>query len=119
MKITILFLLNIVFNTLGNLLIKQAMIKVKDIELNTIYIIITKVIFNPTLIIGCIFYGLSLLVYSFILQKINLNTAYPITVSGSILLVTLISVLIFKESFKTSNFVGIFAILIGIYFIVK
>jgi multidrug transporter EmrE-like cation transporter len=91
----------------------------KGFKTHQINDIIHKLMFNPFLIGGCLCYGLSLVFYCLILQKMNLNIAYPIAVSGSVLLVTVISSLILFEPLKIINVFGIIMILFGIFLIVR
>lgn len=119
MRIVILFLLNIAFNTTANLMIKQGMSKIKDLQISDFGGIIAKMILNPMLIFGCLFFGLSLFFYSFILQRVNLNIAYPIVVSGSVLLVTIISKIILFEPIKFTQLSGVLIILFGIFVLVR
>ena len=119
MRIIILFLLSISFNVTANILMKVGMMRLKEFQLTQIGAIIRKMIVNPALIIGCLCYGISLFFYTFILQKINLNIAYPIVISGTVLLVTVISSLLLMEPLKFSNIIGIFVILSGIFLVLR
>lgn len=119
MRIIILFLLSIAFNVTANILIKVGMTHLKELKLEQAGVLIQKMILNPALIFGCLCYGLSLLFYTFILQKINLNIAYPIVISGTVLLITVISSFILMEPLKFTNIIGIFVILSGIFLVLR
>ncbi len=119
MKIVIFLLCNIIFNAAGNALIKQSMLNVNNSEMNGVIGFIKCFAMNPIFILGCAFYGISLLFYSLVLRVMNLNIAYPIVVSGSFIVVTVLSVLVFKESIKPTQYAGFLTIALGIYLVVK
>lgn len=118
MRIMALFLLNIIFNALANFLMKLGMMRAKTVKLNQLNDIIQKLLLNPLLVLGCVCFGLSLVFYSLILRNMNLNIAYPIIVSGSVLLVTVISSLFLLEPLHLVNIFGVALILIGIFLVV-
>lgn len=119
MRIIILFLLSIAFNVTANILMKVGMMRLKELQLTQISEMIQKMILNPALILGCVCYAISLLFYTFILQKINLNIAYPIVISGTVLLITVVSSLLLMEPLKLTNIIGIFVILSGIFLVLR
>ena len=119
MNLIILFICNIVFNAVANVLIKLGMTNTADLNFGETSILIKYMIFNPKLILGCVFYALSLVFYSFILQKMDLSIAYPIVISGSVFLVMIFSKLIFKESINITQIIGTVIVLLGIVFLLK
>lgn len=58
--------------------------------------------------------GVNAFFYTKSLNRIRLEVAYPVFSAGSIILVTLASVLIFSEAFSTRQAFGILAVLVGI-----
>lgn len=119
MKIALLFLLNILFNSTANVMIKRGTESLSGIKFNQPSIIFQKILLNPSLIFGCICFVLSLAFYTLILQKINLNIAYPITVSGSVILVMFCSKVILLESYNVTQICGTAIIILGIFLVVR
>jgi len=118
-KIVLLFAGNVAFNAFGNIMMKYGMNAVKDIPLNTFRSIVYNLILNPLLIIGVISYVLSLVFYIFVLQKVNLNIAYPIVVACTAIFVNIASRFMLHESIMWSQIFGCAVIIGGIYLIVR
>ena len=66
------------------------------------------------LISGLIIGALNVVFYTKSLKGINLNTAYPVFSAGSLILITIISILIFKEIMSLQKLPGIFVLVIGV-----
>lgn len=116
MKTTVLLLLgNISFNAAANVLMKIGMKRTDGINLATLNGIVHGILLNPVLIAGVVSYVASLGFYIFALKKLNLSIAYPISVSSAIILVTVISSLLLKESISLNNIIGTVIIMIGIF----
>jgi multidrug transporter EmrE-like cation transporter len=119
LKIVLLFAGNVTFNATGNIMMKHGMNALKDIQLNTLRAILSNLILNPLLIIGVFSYVLSLVFYIFILQRVNLNIAYPIVVACTAILVNIVAQLMLHESITWSQITGYAVIIVGIYLIVR
>jgi len=65
MKIVLLFAGNVIFNTVGNIMMKHGMNVIKNTQINTFRAIVFNLILNPMLIIGTVSYMLSLVFYIF------------------------------------------------------
>ena len=57
------------------------------------------------------------LCYAKALTKINLSVAYPILAAGSIVLICIASVLVFRETISTRQVLGMAAIIGGIFLV--
>jgi Membrane transporters of cations and cationic drugs len=119
LKIIMLFAGNVVFNAVGNTMMKHGMNAVKGIPLNSFRAIVFNLVLNPLLIIGVFSYVLSLVFYIFVLQKVNLNIAYPIVVACTAILVNIASQFMLHESITWIQIVGYAVIIVGIYLIVR
>jgi multidrug transporter EmrE-like cation transporter len=119
LKIVLLFAGNVAFNAVGNIMMKQGMNTVKNIPLNTFRAIVFNLILNPLLIMGAFSYILSLVFYIFVLQKVNLNIAYPIIVACTAILVNITAQITLQESISMSQIAGYAVIICGIYLIVR
>jgi small multidrug resistance pump len=67
--------------------------------------------------LGLFFYGLAFLLYTAALAKFPLNLAHPILTTGSVALVALLSVIIFKEQFYWTTALGIVLVILGVILI--
>jgi len=70
---------------------------------------------SPIFLIALTCFGTSVLFYSKVLEKLNLNLAFPIMNTCVYLVVGIISWLIFKEKYSARQFSGFLITLIGLY----
>ncbi len=64
--------------------------------------------------IGIFFYGLAFIMYAMSLARLPLNVVHPILTTGAIALVSILSILFFKEQFNWTNGLGVLLIIIGV-----
>lgn len=69
---------------------------------------------NSFLFVGLLLYAVSFFLYVFILSRLQLHVVYPIAVGATLILITLASYLLLKETITIIQIVGIAAILIGV-----
>ncbi|TSC92867.1 MAG: hypothetical protein CEN89_385 [Candidatus Berkelbacteria bacterium Licking1014_7] len=74
---------------------------------------------NPLFWITLVFYGLSFVLYTVALSKIELSRAYPVSSIGAIVLILIISALFLGESLNIYKVAGIVLCLIGIVVIFR
>lgn len=67
--------------------------------------------------LGLLFYGLAFLLYTAALAKFPLNVAHPILTTGSVALVALLSIILFKENFYWTTALGIALVVLGVILI--
>jgi small multidrug resistance pump len=67
--------------------------------------------------LGLVLYGAAFLLYAAALARLPLNVAQPVLTSGAIAVVTLVSVLVFREPFQWSTGVGIILVIAGVVLI--
>jgi multidrug transporter EmrE-like cation transporter len=67
--------------------------------------------------LGLVLYGSTLLFYAAALARLPLNVAHPVLTCGAVATVSVLSGLIFHESFHWTTFVGIFLVIIGVVLI--
>lgn len=75
-----------------------------------------KLAFNFTLanVIGILLYGISFVLYTFLIAKNNLGYIVPLTTGLVYILVFAASFFIFKESFSTVKLIAIIMVLVGV-----
>lgn len=69
---------------------------------------------NPFLMIGIIMFALNVLFYIEALKKLNLSIAYPIMMSGGVIIITIFSIFYLKEALNSMQMLGITLITAGI-----
>lgn len=70
---------------------------------------------NGFLFLGLFFYGVSFFLYIFILSRLQVHIVYPVAVGTTLILITLASYFLLKETITTIQIVGACAIVIGIF----
>jgi len=69
---------------------------------------------NIFLFTGLLLYAVSFFLYVFVLSRLQLHVVYPIAVGTTLVLITLASYLLLKETITIIQIIGIAAILIGV-----
>lgn len=111
-----LLALDIIFASGANLLLKKGvmLLNITHSFEKPFYLIFFDLITNSFLMSGLFFYGISFMLWVVILSKLNLHSAYPISVSLTITLITIGSVFIYKEPVSVLQIIGIVVIIFGI-----
>lgn len=115
--IYLIFIAAIVFNALANILIKLGMKSGGVVNFANLGSTLLNLLTNIYFLIGLLSFGLALVFYSFVLQKVNLSIAYPIMTSMGFVLVILVSVFYLKESLSVFQMLGILFIAAGVWLV--
>lgn len=99
-------LLSVAFNATGQVFFKLARVDQPDAAILSLF-------FRPQIWIGLILYGLSSVVWLWVLSRAQLSYAYPI-LALSFPLVVGLSALIFGESISLVRWVGVGFIVLGV-----
>jgi drug/metabolite transporter (DMT)-like permease len=76
-------------------------------------------LFNVQLIIGVALYITGFLTWLYILSRMDLNTAYPIAITLSLVTIIMASILILKEPMTVKIGIGTILCLIGVFVILR
>lgn len=76
-------------------------------------------LFNPSLVAGVTLYVVGFITWLYVLSKMNLNIAYPIAITLSILAILLTSTLVLKEEITLNIGLGTVLCLLGVVLILK
>ncbi len=76
-------------------------------------------IINPFFIIGIAFYAANVIIFSKSLDKLQVTIAYPLLTAVGYLVLFVCSFLYMGESISYVKIIGVFLILIGIYFLMN
>ena len=110
----ILLVLFTLSNTAGGLLMKVGSQKVPFGEGEPIIKTLLSMATNWHLVLGVAFYGFSFVLSTLVYTKISLNVAYPVMMASSFLLISIASVVFFKESFIPVQILGSILVIAGI-----
>ena len=107
----------IVFNAFANILIKVGMVRIKGTS--GFFEMIKEAIKQPALIGGVCCFILALAAYSVVLTRLNLSIAYPVMVSMGLVIVTLASFFILKETITPLQIAGFVFIIAGVWMVAR
>ncbi|MGE5422383.1 MAG: DMT family transporter [Ignavibacteriales bacterium] len=112
----LLLALAIVFNALANIVLKWAMRGQAGVN-ETGASIIKGLLTNYWAWGGIALFGLAFVLYSVVLTKINLSIAYPVMTSMGLVIISIVSVLTFKEVITSWQLVGLVLIIAGVWLV--
>ena len=120
MQIIIIFSIAILSTVASQLLFKMGMLSFKSVDFSVwnICLIIKHVFTSPFLLSGLFLYAMSFLLWLFILAKVKLSVAYPIT-SLNFVLVLLLSYYFFGEKLTMAQYFGVVLIIFGVWILFK
>jgi drug/metabolite transporter (DMT)-like permease len=109
---------SVVLAVVGQLLLKIGMLRVGRFSLNISTIIqqYTRILLNPFVIAGIIGFALSMLVWLYVLSRLELSIAYPFIALNYVLILFASHVLL-KETITPLKIMGVAVIVIGVYLI--
>jgi len=102
----------------GQLLLKIGMLRMGRFSLNISTIVqqYTRVLLNPFIIAGIIGFALSMLVWLYVLSRLELSVAYPF-VALNYVLILFASHFLLKETITPLKIMGVAVVVIGIYLV--
>ncbi|MBI2042722.1 MAG: transporter [Candidatus Nealsonbacteria bacterium] len=86
-----------------------------DFSISGVFNLIPRILQSPWLLVGMFLFGISFLVYLFVISKLQLNVVYPIVTSSGVILISLLAWVLFKESLSILQIAGIAVIVFGIF----
>ncbi len=101
------------FNALANFLAKVGTNKLSGG--GSVIQTIPALVLSPYIIGAVACFGLGFFIYTYALMRTHLSVAYPIVVSLTFVMLTIISALYFKEQITPWQIVGISVILCGVW----
>ena len=101
----------LVMNAVANVLVKMGSGHLAYIKE---YGLIGGLLKNYILILGCTLFAGNIVFYVLALSKLNISVAYPIAMSGGLIIITLISYFFLKEAITPLQLFGLLLILAGI-----
>ena len=101
-------------NAGANILLKIGSGKIGNLKGLPLTELILHLLGNIPLVLGLLFFALNVVFYTGALSRLNLSVAYPIMMTGGVLIITLFSYFYLKESLNSLQLVGIFCITVGI-----
>lgn len=109
--------LAIFFNALANIVIKWAMQGETQIFAHGMAAALRSLATNYGAWAGITLFGLAFVLYSMVLTRVNLSIAYPVMTSLGLVIISLVSVLVFREALTFTQIGGIILIIAGVWLV--
>ncbi len=121
MNIFFLLFIAIFFAASAQILVKKgaSLLNINELSLPEILQVFLQIAKNIYILLGLFLIGISFLLWLFVVSKKQLNVAYPITASVSIVLVSIFSWILFKETLSLIQISGIALIILGVFLLTK
>ena len=120
MKYILIIVISVLLNASAQLLLKKGMMSYSDItfSLNDINFWLPSLLKNYFLYIGFLCYGVSILIWMYILSRVEVSFAYPFLSIGYII-TAIFGHLVFNEQLSFTRISGILIICLGVILISK
>ena len=109
--------LAVLFNALANITVKWAMRGESSLFAEGLGTAVKSLATNYGLWGGIALFGLAFVLYSLVLSRINLSIAYPVMTSLGLVIISLVSILVFKEVITGVQAGGLLLIIIGVWLV--
>lgn len=115
MLVNLIFIItSVLLNALAQILLKAGMKNFSNIDLkNNVIQTFISIAINPYIICGFISYGISILLWLWVLSKVDVSYAYPFQALGYIV-VTILAWLIFQENINLTRIIALIFITLGL-----
>lgn len=115
-----IILLAVLLNTAAQLLLKAGMNRMGQFELafSKMFNLGTQILVNPFLMLGFATYVISMLIWMYVLSKVEVSFAYPMISLGYVLN-AITAYYLFGESLSMLRMLGILTILCGVYLVAR
>ena len=105
---------SVLLNALAQILLKAGMKNFNNIDLkNNLIHTFISISLNPYIIFGFIAYGISIILWLWVLSKVDVSLAYPFQALGYIV-VTILAWLIFQENINLTRIIALIFISLGL-----
>jgi drug/metabolite transporter (DMT)-like permease len=104
-------LISVSFNATGQILFKAARVEHAGMPFYLLFL-------QPETLAGFLFYGLSSIIWLWVLSRVQISYAYPI-LALAFPIVVIFSVLLFGESVSLARWVGVSTIVVGVFLLAR
>ena len=113
-------LVSVFLAVVGQLLLKMGMLRVGKFSFNmsTLVYQYIKILLNPFVIAGLVSFFVSMLIWLYVLSRMELSLAYPF-VALNYILILFGSYFLFKETITPYKMIGVVVIIVGVYLVAR
>lgn len=119
---TFSIIVSLVFlNVTVQILLKKGVIAIgkTQFSLANIFHLLPQIFLNPAMLGVLGMLGIMFILWLFLLSRLPLSTVYPIMIGLSFTFLAIASRIFLKESLSLVQVIGIFVIIIGVFFVMK
>ncbi len=111
---------SIILAVIGQLLLKMGMLRIGKFSFNISTLVhqYIKIFLNPRVIAGLFGYFVSMLIWLYVLSRMELSFAYPF-VALNYVLILFGSYFLFKEAITPMKVIGVIVIVVGVYLVAR
>ena len=113
-------LISVFLAVVGQLLLKMGMLRVGKFSLNISTLVhqYIRILLNPFIIAGIAGFFISMLIWLYVLSRMELSFAYPF-VALNYVLILFGSYFLFRETITLHKIIGVVVIIIGVYLVAR
>jgi multidrug transporter EmrE-like cation transporter len=113
-------LLGVLLNAAAQLLLKTGATRISALEFSWTNLLPMgfQVMTSPAIILGLVFYGISVILWIAVLSRVDVSIAYPMLSIGYVIN-AIAAYYLFGEALTAARIGGIFLILVGVYFVAR
>ncbi len=113
-------LISVFLAVVGQLLLKMGMLRVGKFSFNMSTLVhqYVKILLNPFVIAGLVSFFVGMLIWLYVLSRLELSLAYPF-VALNYILILFGSYFLFRETITVYKMIGVVVIIIGVYLIAR
>ncbi len=113
-------LVSVFLAVVGQLLLKMGMLRVGKFSFNISTLVhqYIKILLNPFVIAGLVGFFISMLIWLYVLSRMELSLAYPF-VALNYILILFGSYFLFKETITVYKMIGVVVIIVGVYLVAR
>lgn len=104
----------------GQLLLKMGMLRIGKFSFNISTLVhqYIKILLNPFVIAGLVSFFVSMLIWLYVLSRLELSLAYPF-VALNYILILFGSYFLFRETITVYKMIGVVVIMVGVYLVAR
>ncbi len=113
-------LVSVFLAVVGQLLLKMGMLRVGKFSFNMSTLVnqYVKILLNPFVIAGLVSFFVSMLIWLYVLSRMELSLAYPF-VALNYILILFGSYFLFRETITVYKMIGVVVIIVGVYLVAR
>ena len=111
---------SIILAVIGQLLLKMGMLRIGKFSFNISTLVhqYVKILLNPLVIAGLFSFFVSMLIWLYVLSRMELSFAYPF-VALNYVLILFGSYFLLKEAITPMKVIGVIVIVVGVYLVAR